>query len=382
MRINFFEATQQTACIFSKEMTHTNNYGDNEEQKEKRYYYHSDHLGSAQFVTDWRGKQYEHIEYTPYGELWTYKSKTAKLFLTTYNNFLAKQPEGLIEETAPGIDKLPFRFTGKELDEETGLYYYGARYLDPKYSRWLSGDPALNDYIPKAPIDDEAKKHNENLPGMGGVFNVVNLHVYHYAGNNPIKYIDPDGREDGFPKNFKETVIYLQGKLVSTEVENFQLTRLLNIAKGFVDSNMAKLPEQESGWNLYKDDYGDCCFDRVQLIASILISEGFSVSYIKTIKPKGFNFHIAALVRIGYKSYVVDTIKIYTGATGITSPENWLKKQSPKDYEIIPASKNAKLIPNKHIKFWYDKSALPDENYDDFAARQIEYYIKTGDVEL
>ena len=77
--------------------------------------------------------------------------------------------------------------------EETGLYYYGARYLDPKYSRWLSGDPALNDYIPKAPIDDEAKKHNENLPGMGGVFNTVNLHVYHYAGNNPVKYTDPDG---------------------------------------------------------------------------------------------------------------------------------------------------------------------------------------------
>ena len=174
-------------------MTHTDNQGDNEEQKAKRYYYHSDHLGSAQFVTDWKGRQYEHIEYTPYGELWTYKSKTAMLFLTTYNNFLAKQPAGLIEEVAAGLDKLPFRFTGKELDEETGLYYYGARYLDPKYSRWLSGDPALNDYIPKAPIDDEAKKHNENLPGMGGIYNTVNLHVYHYAGNNPVKYVDPDG---------------------------------------------------------------------------------------------------------------------------------------------------------------------------------------------
>ena len=149
-------------------MTHTDNSGDNEEQKAKRYYYHSDHLGSAQFVTDWKGRQYEHIEYTPYGELW-------------------------IEEVAAGLDKLPFRFTGKELDEETGLYYYGARYLDPKYSRWLSGDPALNDYIPQAPVNDDAKKHNENLPGMGGVFNTVNLHVYHYAGNNPVKYTDPDG---------------------------------------------------------------------------------------------------------------------------------------------------------------------------------------------
>ncbi|WP_255804679.1 RHS repeat-associated core domain-containing protein [Treponema putidum] len=150
-------------------MTHADNNGDTTEQNEKRYYYHADHLQSAQFITNAKGEQYEHIEYTPYGELW-------------------------IEETAPGIDKLPFRFTGKELDEETGLYYYGARYLDPKYSRWLSGDPALNDYIPQAPVNDDAKKHNENLPGMGGVFNVVNLHVYHYAGNNPVKYIDPDGR--------------------------------------------------------------------------------------------------------------------------------------------------------------------------------------------
>ena len=79
--------------------------------------------------------------------------------------------------------------------EETGVNYYGARYPDPKYSRWLSGDPALSDYIPNAPIDDESKKHNENLPGMGGVFNVVNLHLYHYAGNNPVKYTDPDGKD-------------------------------------------------------------------------------------------------------------------------------------------------------------------------------------------
>nr|WP_253684434.1 hypothetical protein [Treponema denticola] len=73
---SFYVATQEVPAI-SKEMTHTDNQGDNEEQKAKRYYYHSDHLGSAQFVTDWKGRQYENIEYTPYGELWTYKSKTA-----------------------------------------------------------------------------------------------------------------------------------------------------------------------------------------------------------------------------------------------------------------------------------------------------------------
>ncbi|MBN1181878.1 MAG: hypothetical protein JXB49_06295, partial [Bacteroidales bacterium] len=40
------------------------------------------------------------------------------------------------------------------------------------------------------------KKHNGNLPGMGGAFNPVNLAVYHYGGNNPIKYVDPNGREN------------------------------------------------------------------------------------------------------------------------------------------------------------------------------------------
>ena len=77
-----------------------------------------------------------------------------------------------------------------------GLYYYGARYLDAKYSRWLSTDPAVGEYIPQAPVNDEARKHNQNLPGMGGIFNIVNLQLYHYAGNNPVKYVDPDGREE------------------------------------------------------------------------------------------------------------------------------------------------------------------------------------------
>jgi hypothetical protein len=87
-----------------------------------------------------------------------------------------------------------FIIPGKRLDEETGLYYYGARYLDPQTSRWLSTDPAMGEYIPQAPVNEEARRRNGNLPGMGGVFNYVNLHVYHYAGNNPVKLTDLDGK--------------------------------------------------------------------------------------------------------------------------------------------------------------------------------------------
>jgi hypothetical protein len=72
----------------------------------------------------------------------------------------------------------------------------GARYLNPQTSLWLSADPAMGEYIPGAPINDEVRKQNQNLPGMGGVFNVVNLHTYHYAGNNPVNLTDPDGRSE------------------------------------------------------------------------------------------------------------------------------------------------------------------------------------------
>ena len=72
--------------------------------------------------------------------------------------------------------------TGKERDFETGLYYYGARYLDSKTGRWLSGDPAVSDYVAGS------------KEGQGGIYNTFNLHLYNYSNNNPLKYIDPDGK--------------------------------------------------------------------------------------------------------------------------------------------------------------------------------------------
>lgn len=46
----------------------------------------------------------------------------------------------------------------EKLDGETGLYYYGARYLDPKYSRWISTDVRAWG-LPGAAINEEAKNH-------------------------------------------------------------------------------------------------------------------------------------------------------------------------------------------------------------------------------
>lgn len=112
------------------------------------YYYHPDHLGSSNIVTDYEGEVYEHVEYTPYGEEW-------------------------IEKGNDQLKKIPYRFNAKELDEETGLYYYGARYLNPKTSRWISADPAMD-----------------------------GINWYAYANNNPIKYTDPAGLA---PRNMTDT---------------------------------------------------------------------------------------------------------------------------------------------------------------------------------
>ena len=133
------------------------------EEYYKQYYYHSDHLGSASLITDYKGDEYQRIEYTPYGETWVEK---------TGNN---------------GLEWLPYKFTAKELDEETGLYYYGARYLDPRYSRWISTDPALGEYIPSA------GKDISKLPS-GGIYNPFSQSLFNYSNNNPIKYVDPNGK--------------------------------------------------------------------------------------------------------------------------------------------------------------------------------------------
>jgi len=130
------------------------------------YYYHADHLGSSSVVTDKDGKFYEQIEYFPYGETWVHNKATTEQ------------------------ESTPYKFTSKELDPETGLYYFGARYYDGKLSRWISADPALSKFLPTG-----NKEKDRKLPA-GGVFKSSNLGMYIYASNNPVIFIDPDGNWD------------------------------------------------------------------------------------------------------------------------------------------------------------------------------------------
>jgi hypothetical protein len=110
----------------------------------------------------------------------------------------------------------------------------GARYLDPRTSRWISGDPAIGEYIPGAPVNDEVKKQNQNLPGGAGIFNLVNLHVYHYAGNNPVKYTDPDGRlsEDEETANAAKSLGEKGPKPLPANLENILKDNDWTIVKG------------------------------------------------------------------------------------------------------------------------------------------------------
>ncbi|MBN1697457.1 MAG: hypothetical protein JW881_08080 [Spirochaetales bacterium] len=126
-------------------------------EKANTYYYHTDHLGSAQYITDPDGEVFEHLEYTPHGELW-------------------------IEEFAESSGKIRFRFTGKELDEETGNYYMGARYLDPKRVRWISADPAGSELL-------DPNREDFNF--------LESLNWYVYCDNNPVIYRDPNGLAKG-----------------------------------------------------------------------------------------------------------------------------------------------------------------------------------------
>jgi len=116
--------------------------GNNGQSEPFRYFFHPDHLGSTSYITDATGEVYQHSEYFAFGETF-------------------------VEERG-NTDKLPYKFNGKELDEETGLYYYGARYYDAQTSVWMSVDPLSEKYPSTSP--------------------------YAFVKNNSVNNIEIDGR--------------------------------------------------------------------------------------------------------------------------------------------------------------------------------------------
>ena len=110
---------------------------------EEIFYYHTDHLGSTSYITDAKANVAQFDAYLPYGEL-------------------------LVDEYS-STEEMPYKFNGKEFDEEMGLYYYGARYMNPKTSLWYGVDPLAEKY-----------------PSVG---------AYVYCVDNPIKLIDPNGKD-------------------------------------------------------------------------------------------------------------------------------------------------------------------------------------------
>ncbi|WP_444510865.1 RHS repeat-associated core domain-containing protein [Prevotella melaninogenica] len=116
-------------------------YIPNDTTREETFFYHSDHLGSTSYITDDKANITQYDAYLPYGEL-------------------------LVDEHSSS-EELPYKFNGKQFDEETGLYYYGARYMNPVVSFWYGVDPLAEKY-----------------QSIGG---------YVYCIGNPVKYFDPDG---------------------------------------------------------------------------------------------------------------------------------------------------------------------------------------------
>jgi len=136
--------------------------------------------------------------------------------------------------------RTPYLFTAKELDEASQLYYFGARYYDPRTSIWQSADPILGKYLGGDPGE---------LPGIGGAFNSRNLSLYSYTHNNPVNLVDPDG-------NVVKKIAEVFAK-ISSKYDNYQCDscarEMVDAAQEMgLDGKLIKVNGSSPG-NIYSD---------------------------------------------------------------------------------------------------------------------------------
>ena len=156
------DGTPEAAQERARTRAANGNFKPNDDYEKMQFFYHPDHLGSSSYITNLDGEVSQHIEYVPFGEV----------FIEERNNTW----------------NTPYLFNAKEFDEETGMYYYGARYYEPRLSLWMSVDPISN-YDPRNSENYLDGEHN------GGVFNAYNLNPYSYCYQTPIRFVDPNGKQ-------------------------------------------------------------------------------------------------------------------------------------------------------------------------------------------
>ena len=132
---------QRIALVETKTITNP----DDESPAQLIRFQFGNHLGSACLELDDKANVISYEEYTSYGS-------------TAYQ---------AVDKSIKAAAKR-YRYTGKERDGETGLYYHGARYYAPWLGRWIAADPI-------------------------GIVDGLNL--YAYVHSNPIKLNDPSGTE-------------------------------------------------------------------------------------------------------------------------------------------------------------------------------------------
>ncbi|PLX07108.1 MAG: hypothetical protein C0596_13360 [Marinilabiliales bacterium] len=280
-----------------------------------RYFYHPDHLGSSSFITNSDGRTEEHIQYLPYGEI----------FVQQHTKFDSR-----------------YKFTAKELDVETDLTYFGARYYDSDLSNWLSVDP-LSDKYPS-------------------------LSPYVYCANNPVVLVDPDGMsiDDGTEVDFNITnYVNSKGELLyktddgiekTVVIKDYKLplfeSKLYDLKeKGMLNDAEANINELHIlGTDIY--DLKNEATENFSATATLIFKEGYEygyknqknniwrqLMYFGAGEPGDSRAYEAGIYRSGTSAGARDS---KTGRINILNPEESLKKNDPLiklyDYRLINLS--------------------------------------------